>query len=58
MEEELIDREEQEKVFKYFNDLRESGEVNMFGAAPFLARDLGYDVSESREWLSKWMSEF
>ena len=44
---------------EYLNELRESGETNMFGARPYLMRefpDLG--GQEAGKILSYWMSTF
>lgn len=49
---------EKEVVFKYLDDLRESGETNMFGAAAYLQRDFDMTPKEAREWLVKWMGNF
>ena len=44
--------------FRYLRVLRESGGVNMFAAAPFLAQMFGYPVPEAREILQLWMERF
>ena len=47
-----------QKYFDYLEDLRESGEVNMFGAVPYLQRqfpELGFDISRARGVLLAWM---
>jgi len=41
--------------FKFLNRLRESGAVNMFGAAPILQNELGYDRKEAKDILMAWM---
>lgn len=43
---------------KYLDDLRESGETNMFGAGPYLRMEFDLDKKESREILSEWMNTF
>jgi hypothetical protein len=50
-----IDRDE---VKTYLDDLRDSGETNMFGAAAYLQRDYGFSKNEARAELTRWMSEF
>ncbi len=45
-------------VYDYLNDLRESGETNMFGAVPYLQEEFGLDQTEAREWLAIWMKNF
>jgi hypothetical protein len=44
--------------FEFLDELRESGEVNMFGAAPHLARACLLDMPEARTVLSHWMATF
>jgi len=40
----------------WLNNLRESGVINMFGAAPVLADDLGLTTKEAKEILVGWMN--
>jgi len=47
-----------EKYFDYLMVLRDSGKVNMFGAAPYLQKEFGLSASEARNVLSQWMSSF
>ena len=49
------DREER---FGYLDALRESGIVNMFGAAPHVACAFGIDIKTARSVLSDWMKDF
>lgn len=59
MEKEIIKITEQEKeMFDFLNDLRESGETNMFGASPYLVDEFNIDKHEARKVLSKWMENF
>ena len=46
-----------EEYFEFLDDLRETGDINMFGAAPHLAAMFDLDKYESREILSAWMRE-
>jgi hypothetical protein len=41
--------------FEFLNRLRESGEVNMYGAAPYLQAALGLERREARDALIAWM---
>jgi hypothetical protein len=41
--------------FTYLNRLRESGEVNMFGAAPYIEMEFGVSRREARTIVSDWM---
>ena len=46
------------KYFDYLEKLRDSGEVNMFGAVPYLQRqfpELGFDINRARGVLLAWM---
>ena len=46
------------EVFEYLDDLREEGITNMYGAAPYVREEFGYNKYESREFLAKWMKTF
>lgn len=46
------------KYFDYLDSLRESGKVNMFGAAPYLAEKFGLARDEAREIVYKWIDQF
>ena len=41
--------------FEYLTELRDSGAVNMFGAAPYLAEEFGLDRREAKQVLLEWM---
>ena len=50
-----------EKYFDYLEKLRESGETNMFGVAPYLQREfpeLAHDRDCAREILAAWMKSY
>ena len=48
-----------EKYYEFLDDLRESGEVNMFGARPYLAKEFPeLSKEESSKILSSWMDTF
>jgi hypothetical protein len=42
--------------FLYLNQLRYSGETNMFGATPYLQEEFGLDRQEAKSILSEWMA--
>jgi hypothetical protein len=44
--------------FLYLNDLRESGQTNMFGARPYLQERFGIDAKEASKVLTAWMEWF
>ena len=41
--------------FIYLNRLRESGDTNMFGAAPYLEMEFGFERREAKQVLMDWM---
>ena len=43
---------------EYLDQLRESGETNMFGARPYLMQEFGLEKREAGEVLAKWMHSF
>ena len=43
---------------QYLNALRESGVVNMFGAASYLEEEFGLDRKEAKAVLIQWMESF
>lgn len=47
-----------EKYYVYLDDLRESGETNMFGARPYLIEAFGLTKKEASDILSDWMKTF
>ena len=42
----------------FLEELRESGETNMFGAAPYLQEEFGLTKQEARAILSEWMRTY
>ena len=46
------------RYFAYPNALRESGAINMFGAAPYLQREFGLDRNNARVVLMAWMESY
>jgi len=46
------------KYFEYLNDLRDSGEVNMFLATPYLEFEFGLDRREAKNILLAWIKSF
>jgi hypothetical protein len=47
-----------EEVFSYLNDLRDSGQTNMFGAGAYIEKAFNLDKRKAREILAKWMKSF
>ena len=52
------DEKDLQTAFDYLNQLRESGAINMFGAAPDLAAAFDLSRHEARDILLKWMESF
>ena len=50
--------EMQEKINVYLNALRESGAINMFSAAPYVAETFGVTKNEAKQYLKNWMDTF
>jgi hypothetical protein len=48
----------QEKVNVFLDDLRESGSINMFGAAPYVSDAFGVSKYEARDLVKNWMQTF
>ena len=42
----------------YLLELRDSGETNMFGAAPYLQDEFGLSKGDARSILTQWMETF
>ena len=47
-----------EEVFRYLDELRESGVTNMYGASPSLIEEFDCTRGESQQLLKKWMDTF
>jgi len=43
---------------EFLDKLRDSGEINMFGAGAYIMDEFGLDKHEAREVLNKWMDNF
>ena len=42
----------------YLENLRRSGETNMYGAVPYIVSEFGVTRSEAREILISWMNNY
>jgi hypothetical protein len=47
-----------DEMLIYLDELKESGEINMFGARPIIASRFWLDKKESAAVLSYWMETF
>ena len=52
----MMNDEATKDYFNYLEDLRQSGETNMFGAGPYLRKEFGLSRKESHDILDSWMS--
>lgn len=50
--------EEKQEIFEYLDDLRESGDTNMFGAGPYVVAEFGLGRNEAREVVIEWANTF
>lgn len=46
------------EIFDFLEDLKESGQINMFGAAPVLQEAFGLNKYEARAVLADWMKSY
>ena len=46
------------EVFLYLNELRESGETNMYGARPYVMEEFEMEADEAKRILLLWMKNF
>jgi hypothetical protein len=49
----LLDENE---VFEFLDDLRDSGVTNMFGARPYIMEEFNIDLVDAGKLLSFWMN--
>jgi len=47
-----------DEVFSYLDDLRESGETNMFGAGAYVEDEFDMKRRTARTFVSAWMQSF
>lgn len=47
-----------EDIFAFLEDLRQSGETNMFGAVPYLMDEFVLTKHEAKKLLKEWMESF
>lgn len=51
-------KDEIDQFFEYLDELRGSGETNMYGASSYLMEEFGLTKQDSRRILSVWMNTF
>jgi hypothetical protein len=49
------DNAREQEMFDFLEDLRQSGDTNMFGAGTYLREAFGLSLSEATPILTKWM---
>lgn len=47
-----------DEMFDYLDMVRETGQINMFGAAPWLEKEYKISRQDARSVLSAWMKSF
>ena len=47
-----------QEIFAFLESIRQSGKVNMFGAAPCLTEAYGMEQPVARKFLAKWMETY
>jgi hypothetical protein len=53
-----LNKDELMEAFDYLDELRETGETNMFGAASYIISDLGWHRDAARAATLAWMETF
>ena len=46
------------QIYTFLDELRNSGETNMYGAGPYIRDEFGLDKYQSRAILGEWMRDF
>ncbi len=46
------------QIYTFLDELRDSGETNMYGAGPYIRDEFGLDKYQSRTILGEWMTDF
>jgi len=54
----VLDETMRQDVKVFLNELRRSGETNMFGAGPYVERKFGFDRITARKYVMDWMENF
>ena len=49
---------DQDKVFHFLDDLRESGDTNMWGAGSYVQAEFDVDKNAARDLVLEWMETF
>ena len=57
-DEKLYDGVNQTRAFTFYNNLRDSGVTNMFGAPPFMEKEMGVTKAAAMEAWTDWIASF
>jgi len=58
MTQSIRERFEENTIFDFLDELRESGKTNMFGAVPFIVERFNITKYDAQRHLIKWMETF
>ena len=50
--------EHEQEIFEYLDELRENGEINMFGAGTYVQDDFELTRHQANRFTTKWMHTF
>lgn len=53
-----MDKHLQDQINEFLDDIREMGQVNMFGAGSIVAEEFNLDDKKARDYLKNWMNTF
>jgi len=53
-----IDNDLKESMYFYLDLIQDHGETNMYGVAPYLAKEFHISKYEARKVLAAWMTDF
>lgn len=54
----MSERQTRETVLTFLDNLRKSGKINMFGAAPVVQEMFGFNTATARAYVVIWMETF
>lgn len=54
----IIEGTPNKEVYHFLNELRDSGEINMFGATDYIVEMYHCNKDQARKLLSKWMENY
>ena len=53
-----MSEDDKQDVFDFLDALRQTGQVNMFGSAPYVEQEFDVDHKEARQLVVKWMATY